>query len=382
MRLGSFKIKFILCTTLLILLASLSFLAFFLYRSNYFIKDGLINFGFHLARDLSYGSELAIASEDPIFLQPSCEGTFEEEEVVLVAVYNKRGNTIVSKKKVEIEEKIPQDVVQELLREGKAVKKINFTKEGQKIYSFYSPVFAAETLISTPTTKPKEKKLIGFVRVGLSLERIKIESRSILFLGLSITALIILLGIFISFFLAVKIVKPIALLAKGVDTITRGDLDYRIKIKTGDEIEDLAKSFNQMTKSLKVSRDALEESKSVLEIKGKARTKELKELTKGLEDKVKQRTEELQDRVDELEKFHKLTVGREKKMLELKKEINKIKKEIAKTNELRKRKTIRKRSKRAIKKERKYQRRKLSNSWTHKKEIRLRESKRIRKRVK
>lgn len=82
-------------------------------------------------------------------------------------------------------------------------------------------------------------------------------------------------------------------------------------------------------------RKELQEAKSILEIKVKARTQELEELTKTLDQKVKKRTEELEEgknilekRVDELERFHKLTVGRELKMSELKKEIQKLKEEI------------------------------------------------------
>ncbi len=52
---------------------------------------------------------------------------------------------------------------------------------------------------------------------------------------------------------------------------------------------------------------------------------EFKKLQQTLEKKVKERTRELQERVDELEKFHKLAVGRELKMVELKKEIEKLK---------------------------------------------------------
>jgi len=52
---------------------------------------------------------------------------------------------------------------------------------------------------------------------------------------------------------------------------------------------------------------------------------EVKALQENLEEKIKERTNELQKRVEELEKFHKLTVGRELKMIELKKEIKKLK---------------------------------------------------------
>ncbi len=74
-------------------------------------------------------------------------------------------------------------------------------------------------------------------------------------------------------------------------------------------------------------RKELQEAKSVLEIKVKARTQELEELTKSLDQKVKERTTELQTRINQLEKFHKLTIGRELKMVELKNEIKRLKKD-------------------------------------------------------
>lgn len=46
-----------------------------------------------------------------------------------------------------------------------------------------------------------------------------------------------------------------------------------------------------------------------------------------LEQLIEQKTEALQKKIDELEKFHKLTVGREMKMIELKQRIKKLEKE-------------------------------------------------------
>lgn len=60
-----------------------------------------------------------------------------------------------------------------------------------------------------------------------------------------------------------------------------------------------------------------------IEIKQKER---LSKLNEELENKVRERTKELSDRVVELEKFHRLTVGREIRMVELKKKIKKLKK--------------------------------------------------------
>jgi PAS domain S-box-containing protein len=77
-----------------------------------------------------------------------------------------------------------------------------------------------------------------------------------------------------------------------------------------------------------------------LEIRIKARTKELEEEREGLAEKVKARTKELEkerkelaEKMVELERFQKLAVGRELKMIELKKEIQKLKKELGKSEE-------------------------------------------------
>ena len=74
----------------------------------------------------------------------------------------------------------------------------------------------------------------------------------------------------------------------------------------------------------------LQEAKTTLEVKVKARTQELEELTKTLDQKVKERTGELQERINQLERFGKLTIGRELRMAELKKEIEELKEKLKK----------------------------------------------------
>ncbi len=85
--------------------------------------------------------------------------------------------------------------------------------------------------------------------------------------------------------------------------IGKGNLDTKIEVKTKDEIGELANAFGQMTGDLKKSRN------------------ELEEYSKTLEEKVKERTKELEVKNTELERMNKLMVGRELRMIELKKEI-------------------------------------------------------------
>ena len=73
-----------------------------------------------------------------------------------------------------------------------------------------------------------------------------------------------------SFFLARLMVRPINALQAGAAQIGAGNLDQRIVVQTGDELESLAGQFNQMAAQLK-------ESYAGLEHKVEARTAELKQ---------------------------------------------------------------------------------------------------------
>jgi len=96
-------------------------------------------------------------------------------------------------------------------------------------------------------------------------------------------------------------------------------------INIGKEVAGMVSYRKELEKQVKKRTQELEEERASLEIKVRARTKELEELTQSLEERVKERTKELQERIDELERFHKLTIGRELRMVELKQEIKKLK---------------------------------------------------------
>ena len=75
----------------------------------------------------------------------------------------------------------------------------------------------------------------------------------------AISFLVVLLVLsFISEKLAKKFSKPINILSETVKEISGGNLDKKIELKTGDEMEDLANSFNVMTENLKTQMKNLE----------------------------------------------------------------------------------------------------------------------------
>jgi Ca2+/Na+ antiporter len=85
--------------------------------------------------------------------------------------------------------------------------------------------------------------------------------------------------------------------------------------------------------SEKQAKIALEKAKASLEVKIAERTKELEDLTKNLGQQVDTRTKELEEKLKELKKINSLAVGRELKMIELKRKIRELEEKTKKLQE-------------------------------------------------
>ncbi len=98
--------------------------------------------------------------------------------------------------------------------------------------------------------------------------------------------------------------------------------------KQNDELKEASKRLEETKMSLEdkvqVRTQELQDAKSGLENLVIDRTKELQELNRHLGQEVTHRTQELQKRLLELERFNRVAVGRELKMIELKEEIKKM----------------------------------------------------------
>lgn len=82
--------------------------------------------------------------------------------------------------------------------------------------------------------------------------------------------IIVLLATGFSIFISQSITRPLYKLREGTALIGKGNLDYRIKIKSTDELGELANAFNKMAENLKNSRQKIKKQLTEL--------KELKEL--------------------------------------------------------------------------------------------------------
>jgi len=125
---------------------------------------------------------------------------------------------------------------------------------GQEVFSAHAPI---------PT-----------LNWSVFVEAPRSEAFEALYASIMRTALLLVAGLLVSvvasFFLARALVRPLRALQDGAAHIGAGDLDRRIEVKTGDELENLAEQFNKMGADLK-------ESYAGLERKVDERTRELTE---------------------------------------------------------------------------------------------------------
>jgi uncharacterized membrane protein len=150
----------------------------------------------------------------------------------------------------------------------------------------------------------------------------------------------ILIFIFISFFRDLK-----AVLFTGLITllgysylffyypqkeILQPSLDFPLLFLSIGLIGFITQSLEKHFINVLEAQDEIETARATLEVKVEARTEELREFAESLDEKVKEKTKELRERLEELEKFQKLTVGRELKMIALKEEIKKLEKDLEK----------------------------------------------------
>jgi diguanylate cyclase (GGDEF)-like protein len=95
------------------------------------------------------------------------------------------------------------------------------------------------------------------------------------------TGIVLLCGLVLALAVAIalvrRMVRPIHALQKGAMLIGSGNLEHRIDVRTGDELEELAQQFNHMARQLHASYASLEE-------KVRQRTEELETANRALEE--------------------------------------------------------------------------------------------------
>ncbi|MCK5706784.1 MAG: response regulator [Candidatus Aureabacteria bacterium] len=292
-----------------IIVSSLSYLFFNFLFDTY--HSELKKRGESLCSNLAFNSKYEVFIRDKDAIKTLLSGLLNEEDILFAYIEDEKGKVIVYQIK---EPKRNNKFSKEIIKKGFAVNKIG--SEFQKYNNDIDVLHLSRKITIKPEEKeddedlllqmstktdPKKKskiKELGYAHIGVSLEKLNErvdESKKYIF-GLSI--LFILFFSFIATLFARSIVNPIITLVKATHKVSQGDLDFRAKVTSQNEIGLLTDSFNKMTEDLKKFRIEVESKekeliKSNVEI-NKAH-KEILEFNRDLEIKIKERTSEIQE---------------------------------------------------------------------------------------
>ncbi|MBI5050147.1 MAG: PAS domain S-box protein [Nitrospirae bacterium] len=113
---------------------------------------------------------------------------------------------------------------------------------------------------------PIFKGEIGAVHVGMSEKHVREYVNDIALLFMGIVIAVFLFGVSAVIVFTATITKPLFNFIKGAEAVGKGDLNYKVHVRTNDEIGRLAESFNRMTGKLKITREELIKSNTEIEM--------------------------------------------------------------------------------------------------------------------
>lgn len=271
-------------------------------------KKELLNSFIDRANATSYSLQACIAGEEDFkdkrrFLNSIYKSMWLDgdiNEISLSLFENGKLNTIVSSNQERVGKGDSANL--DVFTSKQSLSKTIRTNNGE-ILSVISPLFISG-------------QLEGTVEINFSLEKMERNImmsaiRSSAYYGIILVLFLILNYIFLRW----QIMNPILNLKSAAIEIGRGNYLFRVKNKIKkDEIGELSKSFNVMGE-------------------------QLNEYTRNMEEKIAERTQnleiskkKLEEKINESDQLTQFMIGRELKMVELKKEIEALKNKIENTD--------------------------------------------------
>lgn len=274
--------KFNILTIVLILATSLGIGTFVTIRGQVNNYEKLLRKGMTTAAMVAQNSEYGIYAEDRTNLRQIVESLEADADIAYVAVLNRDMRPLVSNR-MHPELEMPSFLGEPPRVAGHE----NFRSDvdGKEYVSIMMPVQSRaknETDALFPDLEAGQEgqeEQIGYVRLGLSQERMRREANEFLISMTLFTSLLALLGMGLTVLMTRRIASPIQELVRVTHDIAEGHFERDVHITTDGEIGDLASAFSLMLERLRSYRREVESYRQSLEIKVEERTTELQQAT-------------------------------------------------------------------------------------------------------
>ncbi len=224
------------------------------------LKDDLREKGEMLSEILARGSMVGVYAENKRLLSEAAESVIGQKNVIAVSIYNIQLKTLYAKSKApfgEVSDSIKVDAVNGLST-AQAVSVV----EKILTFEFLRPIIVKtgsrkdESLYLDGAGSDSENKVIGYVSIVLSKDIYSKEIYSLLMRNAFIMLTFILSSIIIVYLAVKRVTRPLENLTESVKALGEGLSVKPVPVETGDEIGNLAATFNTMV----VARGKAEES--------------------------------------------------------------------------------------------------------------------------
>ncbi len=282
----SLKLYLLLFILLIISFAGIMYFNVTSYTRHF--NESMINSAIHASDLIKRSTRYSMLKNDRENLSNIIATIGQEKGMEGIRIYNKIGtiafsndagevNTVVDKKIEQCYVCHEKEPAQVYLNTQNRIRILD-SDRGYRVLGLINPIENEPECYNASCHghSPKDK-LLGLLDVKISLKSVdeetyKTKKNMVLFSSIMILVTALLFAGFILRLVHV----PIRKLAKGTREVANLNLDYTIDFDSKDEMGELARSFNQMTKQLKAANEANQEWSSTLEKKVMQKSEELK----------------------------------------------------------------------------------------------------------
>ncbi len=270
---SSFKTRLFAGMTAIILMVSAVFAAMLLYQQYSSQKKTSASEGELMARLLAREVRLAVFAGDRDQILQAAQGVISFPDVQAIEVFDQAGLLLASLSR-------PQD------------SEARYAEFRASIPGLLNRQMEQQLLVGK-NGEEQATSAIGSVRIVVNKAGADRELRKLMLMALLATAGSLALGVVAAYLLAEGMARPLSQLSVAAGALQRGDDLVRVEVETGDEVGQLAASFNSMVNAIRERKLDLEKALD-----------DLHNLNASLEDKVGERTAQLEDANRELESFN------------------------------------------------------------------------------
>lgn len=251
------RIKFSVGIIALVFIIIMTISGYFIYRESNLLKEQIFSSVNREVIHLSNTAQESIGVDELALI--SAVNNLKKISYIKYAFVLDMDNTLIQYFDQRGEREIGEKLEDNIIRKSDQAE----SDEKIKIIDYPDPGDSSGMMFdfSKPVLNKLDKKKIGVVIIGLSDIIIREQRASMIRVIILISLLFLAIAVIGSIILASITIRPIKKLSQGAAIIGQGDLDYRIDIKSSDELGQLAREFNIMTSMIKDAKEKEIESR-------------------------------------------------------------------------------------------------------------------------